>query len=307
MRRNFYDIFPKNILDEIKSYKTDRIYRTHSDIPKFIFLCGKNLNEDDGGNRAIIKSYFKGLGRKDLFFINSENLFDKEYKTTLDLLTFEEYIAEFSDAIILFIESYGSACELGAFAVNPHLMNKLFVFSDIGYVSSNSFINIGPLRKLQLHTGYVKYINLKAIIKAANEEKAFEDFENFIDKKIYQVNNNKECVHLNAFMLEMLELIDIFGPIIKEDLIEIYKYLNDFQNFDFIDKAGKKINVKYSFLIKILIVSKIITIDENGYLQISQEDFNIHKIKFEMSSNTLNMFKAKLQSKKYQFKEGFSA
>ena len=42
-------------------------------------------------------------------------MWEDRFDNSIDLLIFEEFLAEVSDSIILFVESPGSFCELGAF------------------------------------------------------------------------------------------------------------------------------------------------------------------------------------------------
>ena len=66
-----------------------------------------------------------------------------------DILTFEFDIAQISDLIILFTESFGSAAELGAFAISPEIAPRLLVFIDDYYYGHDLFIKLGPIRSLE--------------------------------------------------------------------------------------------------------------------------------------------------------------
>ena len=85
--------------------------------PKFVFLCGKQFTKESyyETNRGIIDKFLKSKS-KDIYIVLSEQLWEKEFNSNIDLLTFEEFLAEVSDCIILFVESPGSFCELGAFS-----------------------------------------------------------------------------------------------------------------------------------------------------------------------------------------------
>ncbi|WP_207553578.1 retron St85 family effector protein [Teichococcus deserti] len=66
-----------------------------------------------------------------------------------DILQLESDIAQISDYVILFSESYGSAAELGAFATEEEIARRILVFMDDYHYSQKSFIVLGPIRSLE--------------------------------------------------------------------------------------------------------------------------------------------------------------
>lgn len=80
-----------------------------------------------------------------------------------DLLLFESDIAQISELILVFSESYGSAAELGAFCMVAEISQRLLVVIDSKNYSENSFVTLGPLRFLQNEHGdeAVCVLNLK--------------------------------------------------------------------------------------------------------------------------------------------------
>jgi len=65
-----------------------------------------------------------------------------------DILAFERDLAQISKLIVLFSESYGSAAELGAFATDPDIADKLLVVIDDFHYEKKSFVKFGPLQRL---------------------------------------------------------------------------------------------------------------------------------------------------------------
>ncbi|HEX2938820.1 MAG TPA: hypothetical protein VHO66_07875, partial [Ruminiclostridium sp.] len=66
--------------------------------PKFIFLCGKSFNSSnpyEETNRGIIHDYVKKIC-PDTFIVLSERLWEDNFDSNIDLLTFEEFLAEVS-------------------------------------------------------------------------------------------------------------------------------------------------------------------------------------------------------------------
>lgn len=118
--------------------------------PKFIFLCGKGFNSQEEytlSNRGIVDGFIRRL-LPDTHIVLSEQMWEDAFDDSIDLLIFEEFLAEVSDAIILFVESPGSFCELGAFAYADTLFSdKLIIVMDEKHRGSKSFIATGPVLK----------------------------------------------------------------------------------------------------------------------------------------------------------------
>ena len=74
----------------------------------------------------MIDKYLKSKSDA-IFIVLSEKLWEDSFDSNIDLLTFEEFLAEVSDAIILFVESPGSFCELGAFAYAEKLFSDKLI------------------------------------------------------------------------------------------------------------------------------------------------------------------------------------
>ena len=146
-------IYSEKTINSIRSHleKNESKFITY---PKFVFLCGKAIDgQYEKTNRGILDNYLKKQS-EDIFIVLSEQLWEDGFDSNIDLLTFEEFLAEISDAIILFCESPGSYCELGAFAYCKKNHLKYSRYADDIYLSSNSYIDLahvsflsGTLRK----------------------------------------------------------------------------------------------------------------------------------------------------------------
>lgn len=150
--------------------------------PKFVFLCGKafsNSNQYDISNRGIMDKCLTTKS-KDVFIVLSEKLWEDSFGSNIDLLTFEEFLAEVSDAIILFVESPGSFCELGAFAYAEKLFSdKLIIVIDEEYKDDKSFIITYPAAKAKKDGAKIIYapLNGTGLLSSA-------DLRKIIDEKI---------------------------------------------------------------------------------------------------------------------------
>lgn len=68
-----------------------------------------------------------------------------------DLLQFESDAGCLSQLIVIFLESPGAWVELGAFANDPDLCKKLLIVVPEKYRTGESFIELGPLRRIEKH------------------------------------------------------------------------------------------------------------------------------------------------------------
>ncbi len=118
-----------------------------------IFLCGGPVNAS-ASTPPSLRDAFLRLQTKAPF---------SEYKILLaedlnaffprgsyqDILSFESDIAQLSELIILFSESFGSAAEMGAFSMVPEIALRLLIVIDDKHYSIQSFITLGPIRYLE--------------------------------------------------------------------------------------------------------------------------------------------------------------
>ena len=127
-------------------------FRVHAPAP-VVFICGgpcdvkaiKPMSLRDAFMRLTHK---KPFDRHITLLAEELNAFFPRghYK---DILSLEADIAQISDLIILFSESFGSAAELGAFAMVPDIAPRLLVVIDDHHYEDNSFIKLGPIRSLE--------------------------------------------------------------------------------------------------------------------------------------------------------------
>lgn len=98
---------------------------------------------------AFLRFAFSGVFQKHLVLVAEElNVFfpGGKYK---DFLSFETDIAQISELIILFSESFGSAAELGAFVMVEEISSRLLVVIDDKNYEDSSFIKLGPIKMLE--------------------------------------------------------------------------------------------------------------------------------------------------------------
>lgn len=232
--------------------------------PKFIFLCGKgygSAQQYNETNRGILEKYIKKTC-PDAFIVLSEQLWEDEFGASIDLLTFEEFLAEVSDAIVLFVESPGTYCELGAFAYADTLFSdKLIVVIDEKYRNGKSFLADGPVSKAKKDGSSVVYapLNNGALLSSSELRNVTLRLVSKLQSKNATLNKrrqNKDAnkILINSFIVEILELIKIMQPITMQDLLLLYKAVKGFNSFTFTKRDGNFYHseIKVNYIIKLL-------------------------------------------------------
>lgn len=136
--------------------------------PKIAFLCGGNpelisTSQTSGQLSQSVRSCISRLLEvtyPKLRYQNAEDVKDwNSYSAYDDLIEFERDIAHICKTIVLFVESPGSLAELGSFAIIPEITEKLIVFVHSDYADSNSFVALGPLKRIaDIAKGKIHYI-----------------------------------------------------------------------------------------------------------------------------------------------------
>lgn len=231
-------IYGSSLLNEVKNYvRTSASSDIGLQLFKLVFLCGEKYSGNSPDrklpNRIKVVQFLE-KHRKDIKCINVEIFMDKFLKE-MDLLTFEEFIAVLCDAIILFAESWGSICELGAFSTRDSLVKKMMVINDRSHMESPSFINLGPIAR-------IKEYNQNSVIYTDNEA-IFSNPDlhgNLIDcipeRKRCKPNLKPDAISLDAYMYEVIDIINLFGPVTSKQISSLYKWLKGFDGFSFFDR-----------------------------------------------------------------------
>lgn len=203
-------------------------------VAKFIMLCGKKTDNNITDNRLITKNILM-QNRLDIFIIYSEEIFDILDNDEIDLLKFEEILVEISDGVIIFLESYGTAAELGAFTYLDSLAKKTLVFTDVKYKNDKSFINSGPFKRIQNVTK-----NDEQIIFAKPILNDIYDFGNTrIFSKVVNFVNHDKNISLSKENLD-LDTTNNNGFVLISPQLLIFFIVDIVFVFDFIPREAIK-------------------------------------------------------------------
>jgi hypothetical protein len=231
-------ILDPDIINQIKQLtQTKKIYLSKES--HIIFVCGASLETNNGKNarKNFIDYANKHLREYDIFI--AEKFFDL-FKGDIDLLTIEDKLGQYSDCIIIFLESYSAIAELGAFANNSDLFKQILVINENRHKESDSFITKGPIRRVKQKSifGDQIFCDMDRALEVVSEIKnrllridrkynkglnirTNEDFKNMGDKKR---------------MFFILDLITILQPVAENELKSVIESLFDVSdpniNFD---------------------------------------------------------------------------
>lgn len=243
----------------------------------FIFLCGGEKYEKD--NRSMLVQHInKSKKRSSLY---SEDLFS--FLKDIDLLTFEEILLEISTAVIIILESWGSACELGAFSYVNSNIDKLLVINDIKHKESQSFINDGPLRKIDKHSGmkkrvfFEKFIDNQPRNTLVISSELSDEIDNIQPKKTFKsaafsitASKTIEILDISYLMWLIVDIIKIFGTIKKKNTYTLILNIFEVETIILRTSAENTISnqneVKsiIDFLITVLLKFKLIKEDKDN-------------------------------------------
>lgn len=176
----------------------------------------------------------------------------------MDLLTQEALVADIADWLVIFAESVGSFCELGAFAAMPHSVSITSVVVAREHKNDKSFLLNGPVKVISNSNAPLS----KVFFADLNCPLTNVEFENFVLGIRDQITESEDCslnrsrksitkldrepifnekdkvkergsnasynkrptltIQVGSFAHELLDLISLFSPISEKDLIWLY-------------------------------------------------------------------------------------
>lgn len=110
-----------------------------------IFVCGGN------GRRSMRVRFMKyartEISSMRMFLAESaaEDLLTQGEPAPLEVADFEDLIADVSDCVLIFPESYGSIAEVAYFCRSEKICSKILVVGNTKLQAKDSFINLGPI------------------------------------------------------------------------------------------------------------------------------------------------------------------
>jgi len=205
------------------------IIRDHIFVPTYsrkttVFLCGADKSDKKTG-RHKMSELFKNHPRYELLY--PEDLFDDLMagQGQHSLLALENILADSVDSIVLFPESPGSFAELGAFANDRRLVNKLICIGQAKYAKRKSFINYGPVRLIKASdTGRIFNIVYDDLADDDEKKKIYKRINDAIAtiKRKYPIQKDvANIMETENFVLPCIYLIDFITAWELYKLVEL--------------------------------------------------------------------------------------
>ena len=180
------------------------IYKPAYNFKTTIFLCGARIDNKDKIRYKIAEKLqsYKYSFRYDIIY--PEGIFDELLHSakTKDLLSLESLLADSVDSIVLIPESPGSFAELGSFANDSKLREKIICLIDKKYRKDKSFINKGPIK-------LIKETNKFAVIyiDPNNIDKAMPKLNSALSKIKMVSNKRTDTISLLQYGQFILDLV----------------------------------------------------------------------------------------------------
>ena len=206
-----------------KLYTSDRILLDTDAL--VIFVCGAVSSLQLSAREQLLvyaKKYFKHgtlFRAEDAFQILS----GKD-----DLLTIEHNLAEYSDCVLIINESAGTLAELGAFASNDAVVQKLFVINPQEHFGVSSFINLGPIAKVDRKSRFKTTLHVDMQSVSLYFDTILSRIEsNAVRKRRMGVDFSKpdawKSTEGKLRLLLLQDILNLFCPLTYKELLKVMK------------------------------------------------------------------------------------
>lgn len=185
-----------------------------------VFLIGKSVQDPTSMRKKVLDSLSRWS--KVRVYYPEDMFMELIYSRNLDLLELETLLAKSVHAVVMCVESWGSAAELGAFANHKQLRDRLVVITDSNYSKDKSFINLGPIR-------HVKKSKASRVISHNFKTPLGEYFPKALRTAIRRVAAKTHLSHKlsNIVVAEafILAAVSVMGPVAWEELLALVTML----------------------------------------------------------------------------------
>lgn len=217
-------------------------------IARFVFLCGANKSKDEISERRRALMDFSEKHLPHTYFFLAERMFStlKEEGHKENLLDVEHLISDFSDYVLIVLESPSSFTELGAFS-HRTLREKLVVINDEKFKDEESFINLGPVKAINESSGPERIICYKMSNDGIWSKDAIGDtfykIYNLFQKPLKSKSKSAKLESLHPgdsfdkySAMFLHDLVFLSGPLTHKEVIELLIQLFGKSNFNNVSK-----------------------------------------------------------------------
>lgn len=215
-----------------------------SDISKFVFLCGANKTPQEISERRKALIEFSKAQLPHTHFFLAEKMFStlKDEGHKGNILDVENLISDFSDYILIILESPSAFTELGAFS-HDKLRSKLVVINNLEFKQEESFINLGPIKAIEEESGKERIVYYKMNKDGVTNRDAIGDtFRQIYGLFKDPIKSTRKAVNLESLnpsknfdkksAMFIHDLIYLSGPILHKELIELLKLIFGNENYN---------------------------------------------------------------------------
>lgn len=233
-------------LKYVQEYLKKGAILNNLDAAKLIFICGGSKKDTTPSERRkAVKEFIKVKfdTKIEVFYAESfiKALTELGGTKHSNLLWIEERLFSISDMVIIVLEGFGAACELGAFSNKAPYRKKLFIINDKKYDGVKSFINEGPLRAIRDDAGFLETRvtsypmreNGKEVLDRVSD--VLDHLHDLIDEMYKRKKRYGQSVVINERMnfqwgdlsqsqlFFVHDMIYLSGPISYEGLVGLFK------------------------------------------------------------------------------------
>lgn len=252
----------KCFIDESEASSLENL---SSHLPKILFICGGDPRYFK--NRENIEKYLSKHHQHFLHFRAEhawEAISNEANKNTnkTNALALEEWLAEFSDAVIILVESFGTVAELGAFSISEPLRKKLLPIINKKFEKDESFVNTGPVSWVDndsvfaptIFTDFSTILTcMPQIVSRLNNNKVYKSRD--INHKFGKLEFSRK-----EFLFFIIYIVTALGPISEKEIFDItYKTVGY--------GKGSKHQKEISFVLSLCIALKLVqttTLDDTS-------------------------------------------
>jgi len=242
--------------DQLKKLATrisDEVFNKIQSSKTTIFLCGASKEKKNSQREKIANALTGGWYSFQYDILYPEDLFDELMTgpSQQDLMSMENILAESVDAIVLVPESPGAFAELGAFANNEALREKLICVQDIRYKKKKSFVSYALRLIKKSKKGEIVYTNFAEELGEVDSlRKAISKMRRSSSKVVNIVN----VIQAESFVLSSIYLLE---PVLRELLVELVMFASETDE--------KRAKIATTAGLSILMKKKMIQLTPDGY------------------------------------------
>lgn len=214
------------------------------DLSSFVFLCGANKPTREVSERRKALMEFAQTHLPHTRFFIAEKMFAtlQEEGHKGNLLDVEQLISDFSDYVLIVLESPSSFAELGAFS-HKTLREKLIVINDTKFIHEDSFINLGPVAAIKESVGSERILDYKMSDDGVVTKDAIGDtFFGLHDLLKTPISTRARTAKLDALhpgknfnkysAMFLHDIVYLTGPLLYKEIIEVLLRLFGKANFN---------------------------------------------------------------------------